>query len=63
MTPRELEVLRLVAVGMSNAEIGAALFIAEGTVKIHVHHILSKFGVESRGGAINQGVKRRLLQL
>lgn len=61
LTPRELEVLRLVAAGMSNGGIGDALFITEGTVKIHVHHILSKLGVESRSGAINQGVKRHLL--
>jgi two-component system NarL family response regulator len=62
LTRREIEVLRLMAADMSNGEIGAALFITEGTVKIHVHHILSKFGVESRSGAITEGIKCHLLQ-
>ena len=63
LTRRELQVLRLIATDMSNREIASALFITEGTVKIHVHHILSKLGVNSRTGAIAQSLKRRLLRL
>ena len=52
LTRRELEVLRLMATNMRNREIGVALCITQGTVKIHVHNILSKLGVNSRTGAI-----------
>jgi NarL family two-component system response regulator LiaR len=48
LTPRETEVLRLLARGMSNKEIGAALVIGEKTVKTHVSNILGKLGVPSR---------------
>ncbi|MCC6868975.1 MAG: response regulator [Burkholderiales bacterium] len=48
LSPRELEILRGVARGASNKEIGRALGIAETTVKIHVQHILRKLGVSSR---------------
>jgi ATP/maltotriose-dependent transcriptional regulator MalT len=63
LTGRELEVLRLMATDMSNREIASTLFIAEGTVKTHVHHILSKLDVNSRTGAITEGLKRRLLRI
>lgn len=48
LTKREEEVLRLVATGMSNRDIGAVLFISEGTVKTHVEHIIGKVGVSDR---------------
>ena len=48
LTERELEVLRLVATGMNNREIGAILFVAESTVKTHVEHIIGKLGVSDR---------------
>jgi len=63
LTNRELEVLRHIARGMSNVDIGAALTITEGTVKIHVHHILSKLGVKSRTGAVTAGLKSHLLSI
>ncbi len=48
LTEREEEVLRLVAMGMSNRDIGSLLFVAESTVKTHVIHIISKLGVSDR---------------
>jgi DNA-binding NarL/FixJ family response regulator len=51
LSKREQEVLRLVASGMTNPQIATALFIAEATVKVHVHHILEKLGVPSRTAA------------
>jgi DNA-binding CsgD family transcriptional regulator len=50
-TPRELEVLRLVAVGRSNQQIAETLFISRKTASVHVSHILAKLGVHSRGEA------------
>jgi DNA-binding CsgD family transcriptional regulator/tetratricopeptide (TPR) repeat protein len=51
LTPRELEVLQLVADGRSNGEIGAALFISTKTASVHVSNILAKLGVSGRGEA------------
>ncbi len=48
LTARELEVMRLVARGMSNAEVAGSLYLGEGTVKTHVTSILSKLGLRSR---------------
>jgi ATP/maltotriose-dependent transcriptional regulator MalT len=51
LTPREAEVLALVAAGLSNRQIGERLFIAEKTASVHVSNILAKLGVRSRGEA------------
>ena len=51
LTPRELEVLRLVALGRSNPQIGAELFISRKTASVHVSNILSKLHVRTRGEA------------
>jgi len=63
LTPRELEVLKLVAKGLSNKEIGDALHLVEGTVKLHLTNILTKLNVSARTQAILAGVKRGLIEL
>jgi len=52
LSPREIEVMGLMARGMRNKEIAAALFVAESTIKVHVRHILEKLGVRSRSAAV-----------
>jgi DNA-binding NarL/FixJ family response regulator len=57
LSPREREVLRLMAGGLSNREIGQAMGCAEGTVKNHVSSILSKLGVRDRVRAVLRGIE------
>ena len=63
LSPREVEVLQWIAAGKSNKEIGAQLFIAEGTVKTHVKNLLEKLSVVGRTGAIREAVRRGLVRL
>jgi two-component system, NarL family, response regulator len=63
LSERELEVLGLLAQGMSNAEIADALSIGEGTVKSHVNRILNKLDVSDRTQAVIVAVKRGIVSL
>jgi len=61
LTPRELEVLSLVAAGRSNAEIGQALYISEATVKTHLLRSFAKLGVSDRTAAVTTAIAAGLL--
>ena len=61
LSARELEVLALVAEGLSNREIGDHLFITPGTVKNHVSNVLAKLGVRDRTQAVLQAQELGLL--
>lgn len=61
LTDRELEVVTLLARGMSNAEIGAELFVSEGTVKSHLGRITSKWGVRDRIQVLIRAAELRLV--
>lgn len=63
LTPRELEVLRLMADGRTNREIATILSVTEGTVKVHVNSVLTKMNVDSRTEAATTAVKRGLIRL
>ena len=63
LTQRETEVLRLLAGGKSNKEIGKGMFISETTVKSHVKSIFAKLGVLSRTEAVAAASRRGLIRL
>lgn len=63
ISPREIEVLRLIARGRSNKEIGSEFGITEGTVKAHVTNIFAKLGAIDRAQAITIAIKRHLFQV
>lgn len=63
LTRRELEVLQMLAAGLSNKEIGARLNISEHTAKFHVASILGKLGAGSRTEAVSLGIRRGLILL
>jgi DNA-binding NarL/FixJ family response regulator len=63
LSKREIEVLKLMARGKSNKEIGATLFISEGTVKSHGKAIFAKMNVASRTEAVAEATRRGLLRL
>ena len=63
LSERELDVLRLMAQGMHNLDIAAALNIGESTVKSHVNRILSKLGVNDRTQAVIVAIKRGIVYL
>ena len=63
LTDREVEVLTYMARGLSNKEIGAVVGRTEGTVKVHVLHILQKLGADDRTEAVTIGLQRGIIHL
>jgi len=63
LTPREVEVLRHLAEGNRNKDIGEQLFISEETVKVHIKHIMEKLGASDRTQAVAIAVRRGIIQL
>ena len=63
LTPRELDVLRLVAQGLGNKEIAAELDLSAHTVKYHLASVLAKLGARSRTEAVSRGIRTGLLPL
>ena len=63
LTIRELEVLKHLAGGNRNRDIGALLFISEETVKVHVRHIMEKLGAADRTQAIAIALRRGIMHL
>jgi DNA-binding NarL/FixJ family response regulator len=61
LTPRELDILRMLAGGYSNREIAEGLYVAEGTVKNHVSSVLWKLGVRDRTRAVLRGLELGLI--
>lgn len=62
LSSREIEVLELVASGLSNTEVASAIFVSETTVKSHLAHIFTKLGVASRTAAISTARQRGILR-
>ena len=60
LTAREIEVLQLIARGMSNTEIGRTLVLSNATVKTHINHIFAKTAVRDRGQAVRYAYEHRL---
>jgi DNA-binding NarL/FixJ family response regulator len=61
LTPRELDVLRLMARGLGNTEIAERLSVSEATVKTHVAHVLEKLQVDNRAQAVVAAYESRLV--
>ena len=61
LTPRELEVLKLLASGRTNRQIAADLFISADTVKTHLEHVFAKLGASDRTSAVAHALRHRLI--
>ena len=62
LSPREQEVLRLIAEGLSAPEIGKQIHLSPATVKTHLHTLYEKLGVSERAAAVAEGMRRGLLE-
>jgi two-component system NarL family response regulator len=63
LTSREIAVVELIARGMRNKEIGAALGVTEETAKVHVKHLLTKLDVNDRSAAVTEALRRGIIHL
>ena len=63
LTPREIEVLRMIAAGLGNKEIASKLTISDHTVKFHISSIFAKLGASSRTEAVTLGIRRGLIMI
>jgi DNA-binding NarL/FixJ family response regulator len=63
LTPREIEVLRMMAEGLANKEIATRLGISDHTVKFHISSILAKIGASTRTEAVTLGIRMGLILL
>ena len=63
LSPREMEILTLVAKGKSNKEIGAELAISEGTVRVHTSNLLSKLRCSGRAQAVSEAIRRGIIEV
>jgi DNA-binding NarL/FixJ family response regulator len=62
LTPREVQLLELLATGLSNRAIAKQVFISEATVKTHLVHIYGKLGVDNRTASIAVAIQRRIIR-
>jgi DNA-binding CsgD family transcriptional regulator len=60
LTPTELEIVRLVAAGLTNPQVGERMFISRGTVKVHLSHIFAKLDISSRSQLAAEATRRGL---
>jgi two-component system, NarL family, response regulator len=63
LSPREMEILTLVAKGKSNKEIGVELAISEGTVRVHASNLLSKLRCSGRAQAVSEAIRRGIIEV
>ncbi len=63
LSPREMEILTLVAKGKSNKEIGAKLSISEGTVRVHASNLLTKLHCTGRAQAVSEAIRRGIIEV
>jgi len=63
LTPREVEILQIIAKGLSNAEAGEVLKISRATIRTHLEHIYAKLSVSNRVEAITEGIRKGLIDV
>jgi DNA-binding NarL/FixJ family response regulator len=63
LTPREIEILQIIAKGLSNAEAGRVLKISRATIRTHLEHIYAKMSVSNRVEAITEGIRQGLIDV
>lgn len=62
LTEREVEIIGLLAEGLSNKELAKRLYVSEATVKSHLAHIYGKLGVDTRTGAVSRAIEQRIIR-